>query len=74
VRTKLKGKHRKYCLCHDCSRLNIQNRDANCEIANELFALCVRYDLTTPVFECPYFVLDWNKPKVSWFKRLFNRS
>jgi hypothetical protein len=55
VRKDLKGKHREHCLCFSCSKLNIEDREKNCPIANALFALCVQFNLTTPVFECPEF-------------------
>ena len=53
VRTDLKGKHRDFCLCHRCAKLDITSREKNCPIANELYALCCKHGLTTPVFECP---------------------
>ena len=55
VRTDLKGKHREYCLCHSCEKLDMVNRDKNCPIAKILFDTCVKFDLVTPVFECPNF-------------------
>jgi len=55
VREDLKGKHREYCLCHRCKKLNTEDRDNNCNIANTLYALDVLTGLTTPVFECPHF-------------------
>ncbi len=54
VRSKLKGKHREYCLCFACERLH-PGENNNCEIAQKLYDLCVRCGLTTPVFECPHF-------------------
>lgn len=58
VRTDLKGKHRDFCLCHSCVKLHVEDRDANCGIANELYDLCVEHGLATPVFECTEFVRD----------------
>jgi hypothetical protein len=55
VRSDLKGKHREHCLCFNCNELNIDNRKKNCSIANALYKLDVKYAITTPVFECPYF-------------------
>ena len=56
VRSDLKGKHRAYCLCHSCAHLCIWDREKNCPMANELYALCVKHGMTTPVFECPAFL------------------
>jgi len=56
TRSDLKGKHREYCLCFKCKKLNTRNREDNCNIANTLFDLDVKYSLTTPVFECPLFM------------------
>jgi len=48
VREDLKGKHREFCLCHrNCDYFG------ECEIAKELFELCKRHNLVTPVWECP---------------------
>lgn len=55
VRSDLKGKHRQYCLCFKCKRLNISNRDNNCRIANTLYAIDVAFNITTPVWECGEF-------------------
>ena len=56
VRADLKGTHREHCLCHACTKLDITNHEKNCPIASELYALCVKHGLTTPVFECGQFV------------------
>ena len=55
VREDLKGKHREYCLCFKCKKLNIQDRTKNCPIANALYANCVKFNVTTPVWECGEF-------------------
>lgn len=55
VREDLKGKHREHCLCYQCSRFNIDDRDKNCPIANLLYRFCVLTSCTTPVWECPQF-------------------
>jgi hypothetical protein len=55
VDSELKGTHRSHCLCFKCANFKIGDA-ANCEIAKELYALCVNHDLVTPVFECPKFV------------------
>ncbi|KKL61841.1 hypothetical protein LCGC14_2191260 [marine sediment metagenome] len=54
----LKGKHRDYCLCFQCARLDINDPKNNCPIASRLFQICIEENLTTPVFECPKY-----KPK-----------
>jgi len=53
VREDLKGRHWEHCLCHSCAKLNLQDRQSSCPIANALYALCVLTGCTTPVFECP---------------------
>ncbi len=52
----LKGKHISMCLCHRCDRFTPSNRNTNCHIANELYAICEYWNLVTPVFECPIFI------------------
>ena len=54
VREDLKGKHRDVCLCFSCRRF-FPGEDRNCNIAKELFKNCIKFDLVTPVFECPEF-------------------
>ena len=48
----LKGQHRNICLCHRCQRFK-PGQDDNCPIASELFELCKKYNVVTPVLECP---------------------
>lgn len=55
VRSDLKGKHRDYCLCHSCDKFKPGDREANCDIANLLYRVCVLTGITTPVWECPEF-------------------
>jgi len=55
VRKDLKGKHRDYCLCYQCKKLYIEDRERNCPISNQIFGLCVREDLVLPVWECRKF-------------------
>ena len=52
VRDDLKGKHRKYCLCMVCANLKPGQED-NCPIAQATFENCVKFNTTTPMFECP---------------------
>lgn len=56
VRSDLKGKHREHCLCFQCDRLKIDEKEPNCEIADENYAFCVKHHLVLPVWECPEFV------------------
>ena len=51
----LKGTHREHCLCFICNKLDIEDRDNNCMIANLLFALDQKCEVTTPVFYCKEF-------------------
>lgn len=55
VRSDLKGKHRKHCLCWSCNRFSPMDRDENCPIANLLYRFCVLTGCVTPVWECPEF-------------------
>jgi len=55
VQKDMKGRHREFCLCHKCEHFKPPIRIVNCEIANKLFAMCVEFDVVTPVWECPFF-------------------
>lgn len=55
VRTDLKGTHRDNCLCFACKKFH-PDHDDNCMTADELYEFCIRWNMTTPVFECPEFV------------------
>ena len=56
VDEKLKGTHREHCLCwQNCKLFTPENRETNCEIANKIYENCVKFHVTTPVFECPKF-------------------
>ena len=57
VRDDLKGKHREHCLCYRCKRFTEDPVGDPCLVAEELYDLCVKYGLTTPVYECPFFKL-----------------
>lgn len=54
VKERLKGTHRENCLCYSCEFFH-PGEESNCYIAQELFGICVKYHITTPVFECPKF-------------------
>jgi len=51
----LKGRHRSHCLCFQGCRKFKPGEPGNCPAAEANYALCVKYDLTAPVFECPEF-------------------
>lgn len=55
VLEKNKGKHRENCLCYGCKLFTPNDRHTNCKIASELYAICVTYGVTTPVWECAKF-------------------
>ena len=57
VRKDLKGRHREHCLCFSCLKFKPEPSEGNCPIANTLFENCLRYNVVTPVFECPVFDL-----------------
>jgi len=57
VRADLKGKHWDYCLCNLCARF-VAGSEENCAIARDVYAVCVKHDLVTPVWECPAFLLS----------------
>lgn len=54
VQKRLKGKHRKYCLCfQNCKYFFPEEREKNCEIANANFQNCIKFNVVLPVWECP---------------------
>jgi len=55
VFSKMKGKHRGWCLCYQCSRFKPDSED-NCLIARENFHMCESNHLVTPVWECANFL------------------
>lgn len=65
VITWLKGKHRDHCLCYHCNKFKPCKTD-NCKIAEEIFKNCIKFDLVTPVYECPEF--KKGDPDFSGFK------
>ena len=54
VRDDLKGRHREFCLCHKCDKFKPNTKD-NCNIAQATYEHDVKYDITTPMWECPEF-------------------
>jgi hypothetical protein len=55
VDEKNKGTHRDNCLCFKCDNFK-PGQPNNCVRAQELYEYCVKYDMTTPVYECPAFI------------------
>lgn len=55
VKSDLKGLHREHCICwQGCKKFNPDGpREKNCPIANEIFNNCVKFNVVTPVWECP---------------------
>ena len=54
VRKDLKGKHRNFCLCFSCKKFH-PNTKKNCPIAQAVFDNCVKFNITTPMWEYPEF-------------------
>jgi hypothetical protein len=52
------GTHRENCLCFSCANFHMEEPEKKCPIANELYQFCVKYGMTTPVFECPNFAAE----------------
>lgn len=59
VQSALKGKHRARCLCFlGCVHFNPADPARNCEIAQAVYGNCVKFDIVTPVWECPKFATN----------------
>lgn len=54
----VKGQHRDHCLCFGGCKFFKPGTAEHCEIAAANFALCVKYSLVSPVYECPKFATD----------------
>ena len=54
VRSDLRGRHRDFCLCHQCPKF-APGTPENCPIAQATYENCVKHGITTPVWECPEF-------------------
>ncbi len=54
VDSELMGKHKEHCLCYKCCYFK-PGMANNCSIAQELYQICVKHNLVTPVYECPVF-------------------
>lgn len=55
VFSEVKGKHREHCLCYECEKMKKGGAEGQCEIAQAVYDNCVKYDLVSPVYECPEF-------------------
>lgn len=55
VRSDLKGKHREHCLCFSGCGFFKPGTEGNCPIAQAIFDNCVKFNVVTPVWECPKF-------------------
>jgi hypothetical protein len=55
VQSNLKGKHRDHCLCFQGCLHFSPGAENNCEIAAAVYQNCVRFNIVTPVWECPRF-------------------
>lgn len=56
VRRALKGDHRKMCLCYSCAKFVEDAAEGEkCPIAAAVYANCVKFDIVSPVLECPEF-------------------
>ena len=67
VRRVLKGKHRKFCLCHDCSRFNPGTKE-HCFMAQQIYCIDISLEMVTPVWGCPRFI---RRSRPSLFERVF---
>lgn len=77
VREDLKGKHRNFCLCWNCTKFNPDDRKGNCSVANHVYSLCVLEDLVLPVWECPIFepiFAEWSEEKWKEYRKKLNRD
>lgn len=54
VVTSVKQSHRLHCLCWlKCKKFKPEDRANNCPIANAVYENCTKFNLVTPVYECP---------------------
>lgn len=55
VRSDLKGRHQEHCLCYaPCEKFKPGQPD-NCPIAQAVYENCVKFNIVTPMWECPEF-------------------
>jgi hypothetical protein len=50
----VKGKHRDHCLCFTCAKF-VPGLPTNCAISQALYENCIKFNLVTPVYECPVY-------------------
>lgn len=55
VQSHLKGKHRDHSLCQACGKFK-PNTPENCPIAQAVFENCVKFNIVSPMWECPEFI------------------
>lgn len=56
VKKKLKGRHKNSCLCFaNCRFFRPDSGSFNCQIAQQVYELCVKESLVLPVWECPQY-------------------
>lgn len=55
VLSDVKGLHRDNCLCFNGCKHFKPGEPDNCVIAEAVFSTCVKYNLVTPVYECPVY-------------------
>lgn len=53
VQAHLNGKHKQHCLCYQGCMKFKPGTPENCPIAQATFENCVKFDIVTPVWECP---------------------
>jgi len=58
VRDDLKGKHRSYCLCHQKCKKFQPGKFNNCFITQSVFENCKKFNIVTPIWECPFYEYD----------------
>lgn len=51
-----KGQHRDHCLCFQCKEFQ---GGGKCEIANAVYENCKKFNIVSPVWECPKYVQDF---------------
>jgi len=52
VRKDLMDKHTEYCLCYICDRFKPGSKK-NCKIAQATYNHDIKYNIVTPMWECP---------------------
>lgn len=56
VQEQLAGRHREHCLCYGCDRFAPADAQRQCPIADAVYKNCVKFNIVSPVWECPDFV------------------